>query len=143
MPKQEMTMSGEGRLPREGEPLTDEMLNRIAREIALNVVWHVESMYPDATTAAPGLVRSLRGCVHNEVTKWFGHPDPAVALIGLDGRLRASAAHRRHMQRMRKINGTIEVGDPIDPILAAMDASAEQARLDYRAGGPVIEGDVG
>ena len=122
--------------------INDDMLDRIAREIALNVIEHVESMYPKAVVAAPGLMRSLNGCVRNEVTRWFGTPDAAVLGTPLDNRLRASAAHRRHMKRLRRINGTVSPGDAIEPLLAAHADSARQAGLEYRAGGPVIEGDA-
>lgn len=49
---------------------------------------------------------------------------------------------RRHLKGLRNLAGTVAPGDPIEPIVATMDDLARQAQLDYRAGGPVIEGDT-
>jgi hypothetical protein len=120
--------------------LDAEMLVRIAREIGASIAADIDQFYPGALTER-GLF-NVRAWARGEVHKWFGKPDVVAASTTLDQRLRASAAHRRHLKRMRSIAGTVSPGDAIEPIMAAMDASREQARLDYLGGGPVIEGDV-
>ena len=116
-------------------PLTDANLDRVACEIGANLAATIDQFYPGALNER-GLF-NVRAWARSEVHRWFEAPrsgDP-----DLDARLRASGAHRRHIKRLRTLAGTVHPGDPIDPILAVMDRSEEQARLDYRAGGPVIE----
>ena len=113
-------------------------LSRVALEIAANIADRIDEFYPGGLTER-GLF-NVRAWARNEVMRWIGTPEPGAP--SMDARLRASGAHRRHMKRLRTLAGTVEPGDDVDPVLAAMDASGEQARLDYRAGGPVIEGGV-
>jgi hypothetical protein len=112
-------------------------LDRVAREIAANIAARIDEFYPGALNER-GLF-NVRCWARNEVNRWFGQTERNAP--DMDARLRASGAHRRHIKRLRTLAGTVEPGDPIEPIFAAMDASDEQARLDYRAGGPVIEGE--
>ena len=117
-------------------PIDKAMLDRIAREIGANVAADIERFYPGVMTDRA--LFNVKAWARCEVLRWFGKPERAG--LNMDARLRSSAAHRRHMRRMQSIAGTVQPGDAVEPILAAMDASAEQARLDYRAGGPVNEG---
>jgi hypothetical protein len=116
-------------------PLDAVTLDRVAREIAANIAARIDEFHPGAMNER-GLF-NVRCWTRNEVNRWFGQPERNAP--DMDARLRASGAHRRQIKRLRTLAGTVEPGDPIGPILAAMDASDEQARLDYRAGGPVIE----
>lgn len=124
---------------------SDDTLDRIAREIGAQMASRIEEFYPQAVdTCGERMLFNVKAWARGEVHRWFGRPDPSVASATMDDRLRAAAAHRRHIKRLRNLAGTAQPGDPIDPLdplLSAMDASSEQARLDYRAGGPVIEGD--
>jgi len=105
-------------------------LDRIAREIGANIAADIERHYPGAMT------ERARGEVH----RWFGPPECGAP--DMDARLRASGAHRRHLSKLQTLAGTVEPGDAIEPIIEAMDDSRDQAALDYRAGGPVIEGEM-
>ena len=125
-------------LPALPQPIDAVTLDRIAREIAANIAADIETHYPGTLTDR-GLF-NVKAWARYEVHRWFGPPERGAP--DMDSRLRASGAHRRHMKRMRTLAGTVSPGDAIEPVLAAMDASDEQARLDYRAGGPVIEGDA-
>jgi hypothetical protein len=113
-------------------------VDRLAREIAANLTANIENFYPNL--ANERFLFNVRAWTRCEVNRWFRQPKADAPDI--DARLRASGAHRRHIKRLRILAGTVEVGDPLDPILAIMDASDRQAALDYRAGGPVIEGDA-
>lgn len=117
-------------------PLDAITLDRIAREIAANLAEDIEAHYPHL--AGERFLFNVKAWTRSEVNRWF-RPQPD--LPDLDARLRASGAHRRHIKRLRTLAGTVQPGDPLDPILAVMDASDEQQRLDYRAGGPVIDGE--
>lgn len=119
------------------EPLDAVTLDRIAREIAANVAERIDEFYPGALTDRA--LFNVKAWARNEVTRWFGLPERGAP--DMDSRLRASGAHRRHIKRLRTLSGTVHPGDAIEPILEVMNASDEQARLDYRAGGPVIEGE--
>lgn len=121
--------------------LDDATLDRIAREIGAQLAARIEEFYPAAVDACgERMLLNVKAWARNEVCRWFGKPDYVARNTTLDARLRAAAAHRRHIKRLRTIAGIVEPGDGIESVMAAMDASAEQARLDYRAGGPVIEG---
>ena len=120
-------------------PLDADAFDRVAREIAGNIAASIDQFYPGALPDR-GLF-NVKCWARGEVHRWFGKPDAVAAATSLDQRLRASAAHRRHIKRLRTIGGTVKPGDPIEPALAAMDASQRQASVEYRAGGPVIEGD--
>jgi hypothetical protein len=119
-------------------PLDAVTLDRVAREIAANIAASIEAFYPDALNER-GLF-NVKCWARNEVNRWFKPADAGPQ--DMDARLRASGAHRRHIKRLRTLAGTVEVGDALEPVIAIMDASAEQAQLDYRAGGPIIEGDA-
>lgn len=118
-------------------PLDTVTLDRIAREIAANLADRIDEFYPGALTDRA--LFNVKAWARNEVNRWFGTPERGAP--DMDARLRASGAHRRHIKRLWTLAGTVSPGDALDPILAVMDASDEQARLDYRAGGPVIDGD--
>lgn len=113
-------------------------LDRIALEVAANVAARIDEFYPGALTDRA--LFNVKAWARAEVHRWFGPPERGAP--DMDARLRASAAHRRHIKRLRTIAGTVQPGDAVEPVLAAMDASGRQAALDYRAGGPVVEGDL-
>jgi hypothetical protein len=119
------------------EPTDVVTLDRIAREIAANIAASIDEFYPGALNERA--LFNVKAWARGEVTRWFGPPERGAP--DMDSRLRASGAHRRHIKRLRTLAGTVQPGDAIEPILEVMDASDAQARLDYRAGGPVIEGD--
>ena len=124
-------------------PDDGEFLDRIAREIGAQMAAQIEEFYPAAVDCCgERMLFNVKAWARGEVLRWFGKPDASSAGVTMDARLRASAAHRRHSKRLRTIAGTVSPGDAVEPILSAMDASAAQARLDYRAGGFVIEDDA-
>lgn len=123
--------------PVDTAPFDAVTLDRIAREIAANLAERINEHYPDALTDRA--LFNVKAWARNEVTRWFGPPKRGAQ--DMDSRLRASGAHRRHCKRLRTLTGTVQPGDALEPILEVMDASAKQALLDYRAGGPVIEGE--
>ena len=119
-------------------PVDAVTLDRIAREIAANIADEIDTHYPGALNDR-GLF-NVTCWARYEVNRWFKPPKPSDP--SMDERLRSSGAHRRHIKRLRTLAGSVSPGDPVEPIFATMNASQEQARLDYRAGGPVIEGDI-
>jgi len=123
-------------IPAPPAPIDAVTLDRIAREIGANIAADIDRFYPGALSER-GLF-NVKAWARGEVLRWFGAPERSAP--DMDARLRSSGAHRRHLSRLQTIAGKVSPGDALDPILAAMDASDEQARLDYRAGGPVIEG---
>jgi hypothetical protein len=125
-------------IPDAPTPLDVVTLDRIAREIAANVAAEIDRFYPGALTDRA--LFNVKAWTRGEVNRWFGPPERGAP--DMDSRLRSSGAHRRHLKRLQTLAGTVHPGDALDPILAVVDASGEQARLDYRAGGPVIEGDA-
>jgi len=119
----------------------DDTLDRIACEIGAQMAAQIEKFYPAAVDACgERMLFNVKAWARGEVLRWFGKPDHAAASATMDARLRAAAAHRRHIKRLQTLAGAVQPGDAVDPIMAAMNASARQAQLDYRAGGPVIEG---
>ena len=50
-------------------PLTDDLVDRIAREIANEVAFHIETYYPDAARAVAwqSTKRSIQGVIRNQV----------------------------------------------------------------------------
>ena len=119
-------------------PLDAVTLDRVAREVAANLAATIEQFYPGLMNERE--LFNVKCWTRGEVNRWFKPADTGPQ--DMDARLRASGAHRRHVKRLRTLAGTVSPGDPIEPILATMDASERQAALDYRAGGPVIEGDL-
>ena len=113
------------------------LLDRIAREIAANVAARIDQFYPGAMTDRA--LFNVKCWTRGQVNYWFGPPEPMAP--DMDRRLRASAAHRRQMNAYKNLHGIFEPGVDIEAIMAAMDKIDEAAVLDYRAGGPVIEGD--
>lgn len=124
-------------IARAAEPVDAVTLDRIAREIASNVASRIDEFYPGALNDRA--LFNVKAWARAEVHRWFGPPDCNAP--DMDARLRASGAHRRHIKRLRTLAGVVQPGDAMEPVLGAMDASSQQAALDYRAGGPVIEGD--
>lgn len=50
-------------------PLPDDVIDQVAREIALEVAWHIERMYPEAANAVAwkSASRSIQGVVRNRM----------------------------------------------------------------------------
>lgn len=80
-------------------PMSDDLVDRIAKEIAAQVTDHLETMYPAATEAVAwkSCKRSLQGVIRNAVASAGRAAEAGRA----DAWIANGAAHRRKMRRIR------------------------------------------
>lgn len=80
---------------REVTPISRDVIKLIADDIAKEVASHIETMYPDAVTAtSQNMLRSVRGCVFNEIMASLELTDEEAILA----RLERNKKHRREMR---------------------------------------------
>lgn len=76
-------------------PISRDVIKLIADNIAKEVASHIEIMYPDAVTAtSQNMLRSVRGCVFNEIMASLELTDEDAILARLD----RNKKHRREMR---------------------------------------------
>lgn len=80
------------------------LVHAIAADIGKEVAHHIETMYPDAVTATSrNMLRSVQGCVHNEIIAAIQVNDEGQIIA----RLKERKAFRREMKaawkRIREI----------------------------------------
>jgi hypothetical protein len=76
-------------------PISRDVIKLIADDIAKEVASHIETMYPDAVTAtSQNMLRSVRGCVFNEIMASLELTDESAILARLD----RNKKHRREMR---------------------------------------------
>jgi hypothetical protein len=89
-------------------PLPDDLVDRIAKEVAAQVTDHIEAMYPTAAEAVAwsSASRSIQGVVRNTVA--------AAGRAAEEGRiedwLSDARRRRREMRRMRRRNSDEPLG---------------------------------
>lgn len=82
-------------LGREITPISRDVIKLIAGDIAKEVASHIETMYPDAVTATShNMLRSVRGCVFNEIMASLELTNEGAILARLD----RNKKHRREMR---------------------------------------------
>lgn len=81
-------------------PTTDDLVDRIAKEIAAEVAYHMETMYPAATMVVPweSVKRGLQGVIRNAVAAAGEATEEGRIEEWLAGKKR----HRASMRRMRR-----------------------------------------
>lgn len=93
-------------------PLPDDLVDRIAKEVAAQVTDHIEAMYPTAAEAVAwsSASRSIQGVVRNTVA--------AAGRAAEEGRiedwLSGAQRHRREMRRMRGMSEGLRRRDEKD-----------------------------
>lgn len=76
-------------------PISRDVIKLIADDIAKEVASHIEIMYPDAVSAtSQSMLRSVRGCVFNEIMASLELTDEDAILARLD----RNKKHRREMR---------------------------------------------
>lgn len=76
-------------------PISRDVIKLISDDIAKEVASHIETMYPDAVAAtSQNMLRSVRGCVFNEIMASLDLTDEDAILA----RLERNKKHRREMR---------------------------------------------
>jgi hypothetical protein len=81
-------------------PASRNLLSRMAEEIARSATDHIRTMYPKAVEATtPNMLRSLRGCIINDIVSTFSLHDP----VAMEAWLARREEHRKELARLKRL----------------------------------------
>ncbi len=84
-------------------PVSRDVIKLIADDIAKEVASHIETMYPDAVIAtSQNMLRSVRGCVFNEIMASLELTDEDAILARLERNTKQRRKIRATYRKIRK-----------------------------------------
>ena len=87
------------------DPAPRDLLFRMADEIARSASDHIRDMYPAAIEATtPNMLRSLRGCIVNDIVSTLGLTDQRA----MEAWLARQAARRKEIARLKRLSDRAE-----------------------------------
>ena len=108
-------------------PISRDVIKLIAENIGKEVATHIESMYPRAVEAtSPNMLRSVRGCVINEIMDSLELTDEAAILERLERTARERRAYRAAYRKNRDKPVTEDVAHDT-PVRVAADSRSVSA----------------
>jgi hypothetical protein len=104
-------------LPRAPEPLTDELVRKIAMDVGKQVIDHIADMYPQMLEAAPKSARlSIRNTAYNAIMEAVkaANEGRAESMLDAHERLRRKLGQFRRAKTFEEVQAAID-DDKIQP----------------------------